>query len=212
MMLRIRCHLSWWYCSHLNIRQSIWPIVASWDSTAFEVQFDLKNQICGKMFLFFISYILILKCQDLALKVIYSSSNIKSCHVKLVQESCCKDLKFLRKYPWNYSLSIAIKVSTKGCISYCRSSGPEVFCKKGVLRNFTKFTGKHLCQSLFFNKVVGADRTRLGDCFFMMNHWDMQNLCKYLIQYLYIIYSREKQSLCKADSHIWDIFSHMKVL
>ena len=23
--------------------------------------------------------------------------------------------------------------------------------KKVVLRNFTKFTGKHLCQSLFFN-------------------------------------------------------------
>ena len=34
------------------------------------------------------------------------------------------------------------------------SSRPEVFCKKGVLRNFTKFTGKHLCQSLFFNKVA----------------------------------------------------------
>ena len=30
-----------------------------------------------------------------------------------------------------------------------RSSNPEVFCKKGVLRNFAKFTGKHLCQSLF---------------------------------------------------------------
>ena len=28
---------------------------------------------------------------------------------------------------------------------------PEVFYKKGVLRNFAKFTGKHLCQSLFFN-------------------------------------------------------------
>ena len=28
--------------------------------------------------------------------------------------------------------------------------------KKGVLRNFTKLTGKHLCQqSLFFNKVAG---------------------------------------------------------
>ena len=27
--------------------------------------------------------------------------------------------------------------------------------KQGALRNFTKFTGKHLCQSLFFNKVVG---------------------------------------------------------
>ena len=36
-----------------------------------------------------------------------------------------------------------------------RSSLPEVFCKKGVLKNFTKFTGKHLCQNLFFNKVAG---------------------------------------------------------
>ena len=27
--------------------------------------------------------------------------------------------------------------------------------EKGVLINFTKFTGKHLCQSLFFNKVAG---------------------------------------------------------
>ena len=30
----------------------------------------------------------------------------------------------------------------------------EVFRKKGVLRNFTKFTGKHLYQSLFFNRVA----------------------------------------------------------
>ena len=37
----------------------------------------------------------------------------------------------------------------------CRSSRPEVFCKKGVLKNFTKFTGKYLCQSLFFNRVPG---------------------------------------------------------
>ena len=26
---------------------------------------------------------------------------------------------------------------------------------RGVLRNFVKFTGKHLCQSLFSNKVAG---------------------------------------------------------
>ena len=31
-----------------------------------------------------------------------------------------------------------------------RSSHLEVLCKKGVLRNFPKFTGKHLCQSVFF--------------------------------------------------------------
>ena len=35
-----------------------------------------------------------------------------------------------------------------------RSSHPEVLCKKGVLRNFAKFTGKHLCQGLFLNKVA----------------------------------------------------------
>ena len=34
-----------------------------------------------------------------------------------------------------------------------RSSQQEVSCKKGVLRNFPKFTGKHLYQSL--NKVAG---------------------------------------------------------
>ena len=36
-----------------------------------------------------------------------------------------------------------------------RSSRPEVLCEKGVPRHFPKFTGKHVCQSLFFNKVVG---------------------------------------------------------
>ena len=37
----------------------------------------------------------------------------------------------------------------------CRNSRPEVFCKKGVLRYFAKFTGKNLCQSLYFNYVTG---------------------------------------------------------
>ena len=36
-----------------------------------------------------------------------------------------------------------------------RGSCPEVFYKKYVLRNFAKFTGKHLYQSLFFDKVAG---------------------------------------------------------
>ena len=37
----------------------------------------------------------------------------------------------------------------------CRSSYWRCFIKKGVLKNFTKFTGKQLCQSLFLNKVAG---------------------------------------------------------
>ena len=33
-------------------------------------------------------------------------------------------------------------------LSRFRSSHPRCFVRKGVLRNFAKFTGKHLCQSL----------------------------------------------------------------
>ena len=29
------------------------------------------------------------------------------------------------------------------------------FVRRGFLRNSAKFTGKYLCQNLFFNKVVG---------------------------------------------------------
>ena len=46
------------------------------------------------------------------------------------------------------------------CHRGCR---PEVFCKKGALRSSTKFTGKYLCQSLFFNKVAGLLQKRLFD-------------------------------------------------
>ena len=45
--------------------------------------------------------------------------------------------------------------------TFSRSSRLEVSCRKGVLRNFTKFTGKHLCQNLFFNKVAGIRPTTL---------------------------------------------------
>ena len=34
------------------------------------------------------------------------------------------------------------------------SSHQRSSMKKSVLRNFAKFTGKHLCQSLFFKKVA----------------------------------------------------------
>ena len=35
-----------------------------------------------------------------------------------------------------------------------RSNHQRCSMKKGALRNFTNFTGKHLCQSLFFHKVA----------------------------------------------------------
>ena len=43
---------------------------------------------------------------------------------------------------WFRKLCVSYKI-VKENISF-RSSRPEPFCKKGVLRNFAKFTGKHL--------------------------------------------------------------------
>ena len=43
------------------------------------------------------------------------------------------------------------------------SSHKRCSAKKGVLRNFTKLTGKHLCLGLFFTNLFC--RTPLDDCF-----------------------------------------------
>ena len=66
-----------------------------------------------------------------------------------------------------------------------RTSRQEVFCKKGVLRNFVKFTGKHLCQSFFFNIKK--------DCFFMNKDAIVCGLVKLLtgLFFLYKIYLTE---------------------
>ena len=46
-----------------------------------------------------------------------------------------------------------------------RSSCLKVFCKKGVYRNFAKFTGKQLCQSRFFNNVTLLKKRLCYRCF-----------------------------------------------
>ena len=43
--------------------------------------------------------------------------------------------------------------------------------KKGVLRNFAKFTGKLLCQRLFFNKVAGLRPGISKNTFFIEHLW-----------------------------------------
>ena len=42
-----------------------------------------------------------------------------------------------------------------------RSSHQRCFVRNGAIRNFAKFTGKHLCQSLFFNKVASLSPATL---------------------------------------------------
>ena len=60
-----------------------------------------------------------------------------------------------------------------------RSSHQRCSMKKGVLRNFTKFTGKHLCLSLFFDKVAG--QRPLDDCF--CNEKSLCFNCSYKVCY-----------------------------
>ena len=64
---------------------------------------------------------------------------------------------FLGHPNWNLKYTIfEVKRHHKPCFQSMlrteRSSHRRFSVKKGVLRNFTKFTGKHLCQSVFFNK------------------------------------------------------------
>ena len=58
--------------------------------------------------------------------------------------ACLQPASFLRRA----SRTPILKNICKQLLLEVRSSRPEAFCKKGVPRNFTKFTGKHLCQSL----------------------------------------------------------------
>ena len=83
-----------------------------------------------------------------------------------------------------------------------RSSHQRCSIRKGVLRNFATFTGKHLCQVLFYNKVACPEpatllkerlwrrcfpmnfakflRTPLNDCFSIMQHFLAENPSKVL--------------------------------
>ena len=58
----------------------------------------------------------------------------------------------LKLYVYSYIITLRITVTANWL---CRNSHQMCSMKKGVLRNFTKFLGKHLCQGLFLNKVAG---------------------------------------------------------
>ena len=80
----------------------------------------------------------------------------------LEKKDITKELKlFVKKINtnWESSQVLYLKNSFSGhaCIyrQASRSSHLRCYIRGGVLRNFSKFTGKHLCQSLFFNKIAG---------------------------------------------------------
>ena len=130
------------------------------------LQIELKSQIIANRNFISFKTLNYLKIQEISAdrRVVYRSEN----HLRIVQSAVgiiiYKSNHFLLiKQPFDQQIK---KQSADETIIRCtdnsliwlrwfRSSRPEVLCKKGVLRNFTKFTGKHLCQSLFLNKVAG---------------------------------------------------------
>ena len=53
----------------------------------------------------------------------------------------------------------------------------KVFCKKGILNNFAKFTVKHLCRSLFSNEVAGKKHlwTTASEIWSKLQNWQLEN-------------------------------------
>ena len=50
-----------------------------------------------------------------------------------------------------------------------QKQSPKGVLWKGVLRNFSKFTGKHLCQSLFFKKSCRPEVLRNTSCWLLLD-------------------------------------------
>ena len=80
-----------------------------------------------------------------------------------------------------------------------RSSHPEVLCKKDVLKNFAKFKGKHLHQSLFFNKITDLRPAALlkkglrHRCFPLKNTFFIETL-RWLLLKVFLLFD-----ICSAE-------------
>ena len=89
--------------------------------------------------------------------------------------------------------------------SYYRSSYRGSFVKKGVLKNFTKLTGKQLRHSLFFNEVTDLENRLWHRCFPV-------NFAKFLRIRFFIEQLREtaspywKTSFFMCSVKIWESF------
>ena len=55
-------------------------------------------------------------------------------------------------HQWRFPILICNKLAAEASVQF-QKQPPKVFCKKGVLENFSSFTGKHLCWSLYLIKL-----------------------------------------------------------
>ena len=75
----------------------------------------------------------------------------------LAFNNCCNLYKAIVMYivsQWIYII-VVIVINPRSYRE--RMNALQIKAAKVVLKNFAKFTGKQLCQSLFFNKVAGLN-------------------------------------------------------
>ena len=74
-------------------------------------------------------------------------------------------LLFTAKYLNEYWTMVFLKIAAANILItsfkdlyelFSGSSRPDVFCKKASLKHFVKFTWKHLCQGLIFQKTAAC--------------------------------------------------------
>ena len=98
------------------------------------------------------------------------------------------------------------------CFFILRSSHQRCSVRKGVLRNLAKFTRKHLCQSLFFNKVAGpttlSKKRDWHSCFlmnfakFLRTPFSQNTSRRLLFHNLKILFSLFERML---DQFVWTV-------
>ena len=81
-----------------------------------------------------------LLCDFIEITFLYGCSPIKLLHI------------FRTSFPENTSGGLLL-------LLFRWSSHRRCSVKEGVLKNFAKFTGKHLCQRIFFNKIAALKKT-----------------------------------------------------
>ena len=90
---------------------------------------------------------------------------------------------FSVKFPF---LSNSKSISLSSYCLKCRSSHRSCSLRKGVFRNFAKFAGKHLCRSVFLNKLAGLRRGVLS--FFTEHLWTTAHVSALILSNCWILW------------------------
>ena len=100
-----------------------------------------------------------------------------------------------------------------------KSIRPGVSCKKGALKNFAKFAGKHLCQSIFFFKYicrlkpVTLLKKRLWHRCFPVNFAKLLRTTPFFTEHLWATASvSQTKSQISRETAIWLVLSIQSIL